>query len=160
MFCINKVLNFVIGSKPSVFCFTVTIIPTIMSEEKKFTLHKKERLNSKILIEKLFSGGSKSLPAFPLRIVYMPLEGDNHPLVSILISVPKKRFKRAVKRNRVKRQIREAYRKNKSILTDVLEKEGKKAAIAFIWLDNELHTSEDVEYKVRKLLQLTVEKLL
>lgn len=130
-----------------------------MSEKKIFTLQKKERLNSKIIIEKLFSGGSKSLPAFPLRIVYMPIEEDDYPTLSILISVPKKRFKRAVKRNRVKRQIREAYRKNKFILKDVLNKENKKAAIAFIWLGNELYESSDIENKVVKLLQLTAEKL-
>lgn len=131
-----------------------------MSENKTFTLKKRERMSSKILIEKLFSGGSKSLPAFPLRIVYITVEDENLPTVSLLISVPKKRFKRAVKRNRVKRQIREAYRKNKFILTGILEKEGKKAAIAFIWLDNELHPSEDVEKKVIKLLQLTSEKFI
>ena len=130
-----------------------------MSENKIFTLEKKERMNSKILIEKLFSGGSKSLPAFPLRIVYMFVDGENLPTVSLLISVPKKRFKRAVKRNKVKRQIREAYRKNKFILTETLEKEGRKAAIAFIWLDNELHPSDEIEKKVVKLLQLTSEKL-
>ena len=132
-----------------------------MSEKKIFTLQKKERLNSKIITEKLFSGGSKSLPAFPLRIVYMPIEEEeeDYPTLSILISVPKKKFKRAVKRNRVKRQIREAYRKNKFILKDVLDKENKKAAIAFIWLGNELYESSDIENKVVKLLQLTAEKL-
>ena len=77
-----------------------------------YTLGKKERLSSKILIERLFSGGSKSFPAFPLRVVYMPVEpSEQDAAASILISVPKKRFKRAVKRNLVKRQVREAYRK-------------------------------------------------
>ena len=92
-----------------------------MTDSQKPTLPKVERLNSRILIEKLFTGGSKSLPAFPLRIVYMPVEGENLPIATILISVPKKRFKRAVKRNRVKRQIREAYRKHKQILIDPLK---------------------------------------
>ena len=58
-----------------------------MSEKKIFTLQKEERLNSKIIIEKLFSGGSKSLPAFPLRIVYMPVEEESLPTISLLISV-------------------------------------------------------------------------
>lgn len=98
-----------------------------MTESQKNTLPKVERLNSRILIEKLFTGGSKSLPAFPLRIVYMPVEGENLPIATILISVPKKRFKRAVKRNRVKRQIREAYRKHKQILIDPLKNSHKKS---------------------------------
>ena len=112
-----------------------------MSTPNRYTLPKLERLNSRILIEKLFTGGSKSLPAFPLRIVYMPVEGEHLPAVSLLISVPKKRFKRAVKRNRVKRQIREAYRKHKDCLHESLEASGKKVVIAFLWLDNELHPS-------------------
>lgn len=77
------------------------------------TLCKAERLYSKIVIEKMFAGGaSRSFSVFPLRAVYMSVDRQEVP-ASILISVPKKRFKRAVKRNRVKRQIREAYRKNK-----------------------------------------------
>ena len=60
----------------------------------------------------MFEGGvSKSFSIFPIRVVYMPVEQGEAP-ASILISVSKRRFKRAVKRNRVKRQIREAYRKN------------------------------------------------
>ena len=72
-----------------------------------YTLCKAERLNSKILIGKMFEGGvSKSFSIFPIRVVYMPVEQGEAP-ASILISVSKRRFKRAVKRNRVKRQIRD-----------------------------------------------------
>ena len=88
----------------------------------------------------------------------MPVEGDHLPTVSLLISVPKKRFKQAVKRNRVKRQIREAYRMHKALLTAPLEQAGKKVAVAFIWLDNELHDSCEVTEKVKKLLQITAER--
>lgn len=128
--------------------------------EARLTLRKPERLNSRMIIERLFSGGGKSFPAFPLRIVYMPIDGESLPTVSILISVPKKRFKRAVKRNRVKRQIREAYRTHRQILAEALAASGKKAVIAFIWLDNELHPSDEVEAKVKKLLTLSAEHLL
>ncbi len=109
----------------------------------EYTLGKKERLNSKTLIERLFSGGSKSFPAFPLRVVYMSVEPveEDMAAASILISVPKKRFKRAVKRNLVKRQVREAYRKNKHLLLDALASRNKRLIIAFIWLDNHIHSS-------------------
>lgn len=120
-----------------------------------YTFNKSERLCSKKLIERLFAGGNKSFPAFPIRIVYMYLKPEeNEADVSILISVPKKRFKHAVKRNHVKRQIREAYRLNKHILLDALQTEAsnKKLALAFIWLDNKIHSTEEVEYKVKKLL--------
>ena len=71
------------------------------------TLRKSERLDRKKVIEKMFAGGSRSFSVFPLRVVYLPVEELEAP-VSILVSVSKRRFKRAVKRNRVKRQIREA----------------------------------------------------
>ena len=124
-------------------------------EERRYTLDKDERLCSKKLIERLFAGGNKSFPTFPLRVVYMPLAPEENTAdASILISVPKKRFKHAVKRNHVKRQIREAYRVNKHILLDALqEKETPtKMILAFIWLDNKIHSTEEVGYKVKKLL--------
>ena len=130
-------------------------------EERKYTLTKSERLCSKTLIERLFAGGNSSFPAFPLRVVYMwlePSEGTSD--VSILISVPKKRFKRAVKRNAVKRQVREAYRRNKYLLLDALKAQGgKRLVLAFIWLDNQLRSSEEVERKVQKLLTHIVESM-
>lgn len=122
------------------------------------TLCKAERLNSKIVIEKMFTGGaSHSFSVFPLRAVYMSV--DKGVSVSILISVPKKRFKHAVDRNRVKRQIREAYRKNKAELELLLETKGRKLAIAFIYLSDELIPSVELEEKVKVLLARIAEKL-
>ncbi|WP_317221325.1 ribonuclease P protein component [Bacteroides pyogenes] len=117
-----------------------------------YTLRKAERLNSKILIGKMFeSGTSKSFSIFPIRIVYMPLEEAKQP-VSILISVSKRKFKRAVRRNRVKRQIREAYRKNKHLLTDELLRRGQCIAIAFIYLSDEFVTTSELEDKMKTAL--------
>lgn len=125
-------------------------------EKRRYTLNKSERLCSKKLIERLFAGGNKSFPSFPLRVVYMALENEETTAdVSILISVPKKRFKHAVKRNQVKRQVREAYRHHKHILLDALQasEKPKKMILAFIWLDHHIHTTEEVGYRVKKLLQ-------
>lgn len=126
-----------------------------MEQQRSHTFSKAERLCSKKLLERLFGGEGKSFPAFPLRVVYMPLtEEEMAADVSILVSVPKKRFKRAVKRNRVKRQVREAYRRNKHILTEALaaQEGAPRMALAFIWLDGKLHPSVEVEQKVKKLL--------
>lgn len=127
----------------------------------EYTLCKKERLNSRTMIERLFTGGSKSFAAFPLRVVYMPVEpgGEDAVAASMLVSVPKKRFKRAVKRNLVKRQVREAYRKNKHLLLDVLEGRNKRLAIAFIWLDGHIHPTAEVEEKMKRLLFHIAERL-
>ena len=123
------------------------------------TLCKAERLHSKFVIEKMFAGGfSRSFSVFPLRAVYMSVEQQEVP-VSILISVPKKRFKRAVKRNRVKRQIREAYRKNKGPLWQVLQEKRLGLTIAFIYLSDELCRTEEIEEKVKVLLARIAERL-
>lgn len=124
-------------------------------EEKRYTLNKSERLCSKKLIERLFAGGNKSFPAYPLRVVYMWVDVEDAVAdASILISVPKKRFKHAVKRNQVKRQVREAYRLNKHIVIDAVKalESPKKLVMAFIWLDQKIHSSEEVAFKVKKLL--------
>ncbi len=138
-----------------------------MSVTYPATLHKEERICSHKLIDAIFSGNrSRSMSAFPLRVVYMPLDDDGDggneggsqparplPKAKMLISVPKKHFKRAVKRNRVKRQVREAYRKNKSIIAD------KAVALAFIWTDGHLYETRQVEEKVINLLTRVREKL-
>jgi ribonuclease P protein component len=124
------------------------------------TFKKQERIVSNKLIETLFEkGNSQSLAAFPVRIVYAIQEhsGNGAP-VQILISVPKKRFKHAVDRNRVKRQIRESYRKHKTIVTDILP-EGKQLLIAFIWLSDQHLGTEEIEKRIVLLLRKTADRL-
>lgn len=122
------------------------------------TFHKSQRLCSRYLIDKLFEPGqSSSIAAYPLRVVYR-LEDCNldiHRQTQMLISVPKRCFKHAVDRNRVKRQVREAYRTNLSLLS---LPEGKIAYLAFIWLDSRHHPSAVVTAKVCNLLQRITER--
>ena len=124
------------------------------------TFSKRERIVSRKLIEQLFSKGSNhSTSAFPIRIVYMEKEREEgEEPVQILVSVSKRHFKRAVKRNRVKRQIREAYRHHKQILAERVPQD-KTLAIAFIWLADELFESQQVEKSVKRLLEKVVESV-
>jgi ribonuclease P protein component len=126
----------------------------------RFTFRKRERIVSLKLIESLFGGGcSQSVAAFPLRAVYMLTErqtGDTP--VQLLISVPKKRFKHAVDRNRVKRQIREAFRQHKDLLYHVLP-DNQRLLLAFIWLSDEHHPSKEVEGRIVTLMRRIGEKL-
>ena len=84
---------------------------------RRYTLSKEERLSWKRYIDLLFAKG-QSFVAFPLRVVYLAVEEETLAPVSILVSVPKKKFRRAVKRNLIKRQVREAYRVRKYDLID------------------------------------------
>ena len=133
-----------------------------MSASAALTLSKEERLCSRTLIDRLFNGGgSRSMTAFPLRMVYLKADREPHaPQVQMMVSVPKRCFKRAVKRNRVKRQVREAFRKQKTALLARLEMEtGQQLILAFIWLDVKLYDSKAVEQRVGNLIERVSEKL-
>jgi len=130
----------------------------------KYTLPKEERIKSRTLIDMLFAGGkSRSMVAFPLRVVYMVKERENlEPQTQMLVSVPKRCFKRAVKRNRVKRQVREAYRHSRQILIDRLNSRDefdRSVVMAFIWLDDKLHETDEVSSKVTSLMTRVSEKI-
>lgn len=134
-----------------------------MSEEHKNTLCKEERLHGRDAVEKLFKdAGSRSMVAFPVRVVYVlaPPQADTCVNTRMLVSVPKRQFKRAVKRNRVKRQVREAYRKHKHGLIEAVSRIGEQhLSLAFVWLDSKLYDTSVVEKKVEKLLLRIEEKL-
>ena len=125
------------------------------------TLSKDERLCSRTAIEELFNSSShRSMTVFPLRVVYVERKrfADEQTL-QMLVSVPKKSFKRAVKRNRVKRQVREAFRMSKQPLTELLTERNLTLDVAFIWLDNNLHSSNEVKSIVEKMLRRIGERL-
>lgn len=125
-----------------------------MTQSASFTFSKEERIVSKKTQDTLFNGGrSRSLSAFPLRAVFFTAIEEEMPLSQVMVSVPKRRLKRANKRNRCKRQVREAYRLQKHILQDA----GVRAAIAFIWLDDSLQPSDVVYKRVGLLLHRIAE---
>lgn len=123
------------------------------------TFSQSERLKSKLIIDKLFAGGNGSFASFPLRTVYMKVERNTETVnvaddvpVSILISVPKKRFHHAVDRNRIKRLVREAYRTHKYILWTALADKDYSLAVAFICITDSLPEYKKVEKAVIKSL--------
>ena len=125
------------------------------------TLTKEERICSKKLIEVLFAGnGSRSMTSYPIRAVFLEQKSaEGEPPVQLLASVPKRCFKRAVKRNRVKRQIREAFRRNKHVLADAVTGSGRSVAVALIWMSADLSATHLVETKVKDLLVRIKERL-
>lgn len=150
-----------------VFCLRVPYLVKIDAlscfmpmKEHPFSFHKAERLQSRRRIESLFAGGKKSMVVFPIRVVYVTRPADgNVPGVSTLMSVSKRRFKHAVDRNRVKRQIREAYRCNKQILCRVAEGTDCRLDIAFIWLADRTYATDNVKACVVRLLTCIAEQV-
>ena len=123
------------------------------------TLKKAERLNRKKVIGKVFIGGTgyRSFVVFPFRVVYL-MEPELKSQASVLVSVSKRYFKHAVDRNRVKRQVREAYRLNKEPLMQVLAADDRKLAIAFIYLTDELKDTRFIESRMKTALSRIQEK--
>lgn len=101
--------------------------------ENDFSFSKGERLCGVKAVSELFSGGRTiTLPS--LRIIYrlLPADPDIHPL-RVLISVPKRHFKKAVDRNLIRRRIREAWRLHKKTLSETLMQKNNRLEVALIW---------------------------
>ena len=99
-----------------------------------YTLRKNEKLRSRTAVNRLFDEG-KSLMAFPLRAAYRLRDpGDNN--VQFLVTIPKKRIRKAVNRVTLRRRVRESYRlARRELLTPVLEAHDTGVDIAFVYLD-------------------------
>lgn len=112
------------------------------------TFNKSERLCSKVLIDKTITSGN-NITNFPFKLFWMQIETSNSP-TKIVISVPKRNFKKAVDRNKLKRQIREAYRKNKHLLYNQLKE--KKIVAMLVYNSKEKEPYKYIESKIIETL--------
>lgn len=116
------------------------------------TFKKEERLCNKKLIDGLFHTGSSFL-CYPFRASWMPANAPQQFPVQVLFSVAKKRYKRAVDRNLIKRRVREAYRLNKEILLyQPLTQADKRIVLSIGYIGKELADAAFIEKKMLKLL--------
>ena len=116
------------------------------SRPKNFKFPKAEKLTGKKKIEELFQNGS-SFFLHPFMVKYLRTDEEIH---RILISVPKKKFKRAVDRNLLKRRMREAYRLNKQLIYDQPE---TFYHVGFIYQDTKALAYSVIEEKLVILLK-------
>lgn len=117
------------------------------------TFPKEERLHHKKLIDELFGKGSSFL-VYPFKVMHHFTPANPPEKVQALIVVPKRGFKKAHDRNRLKRQIKEAYRHEKQILSVVPQKE-QFNLVAFIYV-----AKEKLPFStIRKKLSLALDRL-
>jgi len=117
------------------------------------TFKKEERLKSKKMIGRLFNKEGQSTAKFPLRIIYLYTELTTDAPAQFTVSVSKRYFKLAVDRNKIKRQIREAYRLNKDAVYDSLKEQNKQCAIMILYTGKQAIPYREIEKKVKLLLK-------
>ena len=116
------------------------------------TFKKEERLTNKKVFEQLFNSG-KGFVLSPFRFLWIESKFNSSFPVQLGISVPKKSFPKAVDRNKLKRRIRESYRKNKHVLYEILKKKNLSLALMIIYTIKDELAYADIEKKMVLSLQ-------
>ncbi len=126
-------------------------------KQKVNSFTKGERLCGVKSIDHLFREGH-SFNLHPLRVFWLvtPLTPGQSP-VRLVISVPKRHFKKATDRNLIKRQLREAWRKNRQSLLARLKEEQLQADIALIWSDKAIRAYDYIEQRLKEVLSKLAE---
>ena len=110
---------------------------------------KKDKLKSKKIIDQLFVEGM-GIKSYPLKLVYLPIANSEEKVLKTAVSVPKKLVKTAVKRNRIKRLMREVFRKNKYLVTNHLS---SSHGFMFIYISRDEMSYEKLEKCMIKVLE-------
>ena len=122
------------------------------------TFKKEERLSRKKRIDELFQDGS-SFHLTPFRVLYLEKEFESIYPAQVLISVSSRNFPRAVDRNKVKRLIREGYRRHKHLLYDALTGKNKRLLIGIIYNSRKIESYAYIEGKLVASLQKIISLL-
>lgn len=116
---------------------------------QKFT--KEERLFGKKIIQLLFNNGH-SFTVYPFKIIWLNTDTKTTSPARILISVSKKNIRKAIKRNKIKRRIRESYRKNKQNFYDFLTNQGIHCIVGLMYISKEDLSYFDINEKINIII--------
>lgn len=125
----------------------------------RFSFPKKEKLTGEIRIGNLFMKG-KGFVAYPLRVVYLKDEKNEDTPIRVVINVPKRRIKKAVKRNLLKRRIREAYRLHKEDFTQSMAEKDFSLHIGINYVADEPLEFSQIEKKMIEAFDKLRKKIL
>ncbi len=115
----------------------------------KFKFLKSERLKSKKLIEETYAKGFSSF-AYPFKTKFKDIDTQNFSDPKILISIPKKKIKHAVERNRIKRLTLEAYRTSNHEFKQFLMNKHLSIVIEFIYVGDKNIMITDISKSLYK----------
>ena len=122
------------------------------------TFRKNERLCSRKIIQDLALKG-KNIHINPIRLLWIPSLLNVSIPAQAAFTVPKRNFKDAVDRNRIKRRMREAYRKNKSSLYSLISNNKNQYALLFVFTGKEPITYFETEEKIKIILHRFAEDI-
>ena len=114
-----------------------------------------EHLKKKTRIDLLFQDGARK-KFFPLVLIYQSYTPEETPYHQILISVPKKLFKKSVVRNKIRRRIREAYRKHKALLYNNFQ--GLPFLLGYVYLSKTVATYAEIESSVLSSIRYLIKQ--
>ena len=117
----------------------------------KQSFGKAEKLKSKKQIEQLFRKGSQAFN-YPFKLIWFYTGPSNEVRSKLLIGASRKNLKKATDRNKMKRRMREAYRRNKTRLLDSLSANDSYCNIGIIHVGKEISTFKETEKKIIDLL--------
>ncbi len=123
----------------------------------QFTLSKQERLSSLKEIEILFTEG-KSLVKYPIRLVWREISEPGLFQAHVMFSVSKKKFSKAVDRNRIKRLMRESYRLFKPEFYQKIPA-GKSYHLGFVYTGSEMPEFQVIQKSLSKALERLITQI-
>ena len=125
----------------------------------KYSFGKEERLKSSLAIQELLKSGH-SISRFPFKIYWSDSANESQKFPArTAILVPKRKFKRAVDRNLMKRRIREAYRLNKNLIYETLEDKNLNINMVILFLADEYISFEQLDACICSLFSKLVDKI-
>ncbi len=126
--------------------------------EKKNTFSKNERIKSNKEISRIFNCGI-FLFTEHISLCYTESSAENLKYNKIAVSVAKKHFKSAVKRNKLKRQIKEVYRLNKDIINAVSGLSSEYYHMVFVYKSKKTIPFQAVKEQVIRLLKKMTDQI-